>query len=159
AARAALGAMPSLRTVVAERFFDDGGGMQLGIHAPFGQRINMAWGMALRKRFCRSFNYELQAAATDDRIVISLLAQHSFPLEAVSEFVPAARAREVLVQAALQAPMFATRWRWNATRALAVLRMTGKGKTPPHLLRMRSADLLAAVFPAAAACQDNVVGD
>jgi ATP-dependent helicase Lhr and Lhr-like helicase len=158
AARAALGTIPTQSVVVAERFFDEGGGMQLVVHAPFGQRINMAWGLALRKRFCRAFNYELQAAATDDGIVISLLQQHSFPLDTVADYVPSSRAREILTQAALQAPMFETRWRWNATRALAVARRTGRGKVPAQLVRMRTADLLASVFPQAAACQDNVTG-
>jgi ATP-dependent Lhr-like helicase len=158
AARAALGVLPTQEVVVAERFFDEGGGMQLIIHAPFGARINRAWGLALRKSFCRSFNFELQAAATDDGIVISLGAQHSFPLELVRNFVPVRDLREILVQAALQAPIFETRWRWNVTRSLAVLRRTARGKVPPALLRIRTADLLAAVFPGAAACQDNLEG-
>jgi ATP-dependent Lhr-like helicase len=159
AAHAALGVMPTDRMVVAERFFDEGGGMQLVIHAPFGARINRAWGLALRKKFCRSFNFELQAAATDDGIVISLGAQHSFPLELVRDFVGTRGLRETLVQAVLQAPIFETRWRWNVTRALAVLRQTARGRVPPQLMRIRVADLLAAVFPQAAACQDNIVGD
>jgi ATP-dependent Lhr-like helicase len=160
AARAALGALPTQDVVVAERFFDEGGGMQLVIHAPFGARINRAWGLALRKSFCRSFNFELQAAATDDGIVISLGAQHSFPLELVRDFVPHHEQglRDILVQAVLQAPLFETRWRWNATRSLAVLRHTSRGKVPGPLLRIRTADLLAAVFPGAAACQDNIEG-
>ena len=160
AAHAVLGGvMPSERMVVAERFFDEGGGMQLVVHAPFGARINRAWGMALRKKFCRSFNFELQAAATDDGIVISLGAQHSFPLELVRDFVSTRGLRETLVQAVLQAPIFETRWRWNVVRALAILRQTARGKVPPQLMRIRVADLLAAVFPGAAACQDNQVGD
>jgi ATP-dependent Lhr-like helicase len=157
-AHAALGALPTQEIVVAERFFDEGGGMQLVIHAPFGARINRAWGLALRKSFCRSFNFELQAAATDDGIVISLGAQHSFPLELVRSFVPLRDLRDVLVQAVLQAPMFEARWRWNATRSLAVLRQTPRGKVPAALLRIRVADLMAAVFPGAAACQDNMDG-
>ena len=155
ATRAVLGAVPSQKTIVAERFFDEGGGMQLVLHAPFGARLNRAWGLALRKRFCRSFDFELQAAATDDGIILSLGAQHSFPLETVFDMVPPHLLRETLVQAALQAPMFETRWRWNATRSLAVLRYTGKGKVPAPLLRIRAQDLLAAVFPASQGCQDN----
>jgi ATP-dependent Lhr-like helicase len=155
ATRAALGAVPSQKRIVAERFFDEGGGMQLVLHAPFGARLNRAWGLALRKRFCRSFDFELQAAATDDGIILSLGAQHSFPLETVFDMVPAHLVRPTLVQAALQAPMFGTRWRWNATRSLAILRYTGKGKVPAPLLRIRSEDLLAAVFPASQGCQDN----
>src|SRR5262249_25233159 len=124
AARAALGTLPTQQTVVVERFFDEGGGMQLIVHAPFGARINRAWGLALRKSFCRTFNFELQPAATDDGIIISLGAQHSFPLELVSGFVPLQGLRDILVQAVLQAPLFETRWRWNVTRALAVLRQT-----------------------------------
>jgi ATP-dependent Lhr-like helicase len=159
ATRAALGAVPSMQTVVAERFFDEAGGMQLVIHAPFGARLNRAWGLALRKRFCRSFNFELQAAATDDGIVLSLGQQHSFPLESVFGFLRPHTVREILVQAALQAPMFGTRWRWNATRALAVLRYQGGRKVPPPLQRMRAEDVLAAVFPAQVGCQDNQPGD
>ena len=156
---AALGALPSRRTVVAERFFDEGGGMQLVIHAPFGARINRAWGLALRKRFCRSFNFELQAAATDNGIVISLAEQHSFPLDAVFRFLRAESVEEVLTQAMLPAPMFTARWRWNASRALAVLRFAGGRKVPPPLQRMRSDDLLASVFPDQAACPENLTGD
>ncbi|MBV8425111.1 MAG: DEAD/DEAH box helicase, partial [Candidatus Eremiobacteraeota bacterium] len=145
-------------TIVAERFFDEGGGMQLIMHTPFGARINRAWGLALRKRFCRSFNLELQAAATDNGIVLSLSDQHAFPLDAVFEFLKTASAEDVLVQALLPAPMFAARWRWNAMRALAVLRFTGGRKVPPQLLRMRSEDLMAAVFPDQAACPENLEG-
>ncbi|MES1165663.1 MAG: DEAD/DEAH box helicase, partial [Verrucomicrobiota bacterium] len=141
--------------VVAERFFDDAGGMQLIIHAPFGGRINRAWGMALRKRFCRSFDFELQAAATDDGIVLSLGPQHSFPLETVFSMLRADDVEELLVQAALQAPMFETRWRWNAMRSLTLLRSRGGKRVPPALLRMRAQDLIAAVFPGQTACQDN----
>src|SRR5437762_4639540 len=154
-----LGAIPSQQTLVMERFFDESGGMQLVLHSPFGNRINRAWGLALRKRFCRSFNFELQAAATDDAIVISLGTQHSFPLDSVWGYVRSDQAREILVQAVMQAPVFGTRWRWNATRALAVLRMRGGKKVPAPLIRIRTEDLLAAVFPMAAACQDNVDGD
>jgi ATP-dependent Lhr-like helicase len=155
AGRAALGAVPTTTRIVAERFFDEAGGTQLVIHAPFGGRINRAWGMALRKRFCRSFDFELQAAATDDGIILSLGPQHSFPLEAVFEMVRPEAVDELLTQAALQAPMFETRWRWNSMRALALLRHRGGKKVPPALQRMRAQDLLAAVFPAQTACQDN----
>ncbi len=156
---AALGAVPSGRTLVAERFFDEGGGMQLVLHAPLGARVNRAWGLALRKRFCRSFNVELQAAATDNGIVISLSEQHSFPLEVVFRFLHPETVEEVLTQAMLPAPMFGARWRWNASRALAVLRFSGGRKVPPPILRMRSDDLLAAVFPDQVACQENLSGD
>jgi len=159
AGRAALGALPDGKTVVAERFFDEGGGMQMVLHAPFGARINRAWGLGLRKRLCRTFNFELQAAATDNGIVISLGEQHSFPLELVFQFLNAATLEEVLTQALLDAPMFTARWRWNASRALAVLRFSGGRKVPPPIQRMRSDDLLAAVFPDQAACGDNITGD
>ena len=129
--------------------------MQLVIHAPFGGRINRAWGMALRKRFCRSFDFELQAAATDDGIVLSLGPQHSFPLETVFSMLRADDVEELLMQAALQAPMFETRWRWNAMRSLALLRSRGGRRVPPALQRMRAQDLIAAVFPGQTACQDN----
>ena len=156
---AGLGALPTVRSVVAERFFDEGGGMQLVIHAPFGARINRAWGLALRKRFCRSFNFELQAAATDNGIVISLAEQHSFPLEVIFRFLNTDTVEEVLTQAMLPAPMFGARWRWNASRALAVLRFAGGRKVPPPIQRMRSDDLLASVFPDQVACQENLAGD
>ncbi len=159
AGRAALGAMPSTTRIVAERFFDEGGGMQLVIHAPFGSRINRAWGLALRKRFCRSFNFELQAAATDNGIVISLGEQHSFPLEVVFEFLHPDTVKEVLVQALLAAPMFTARWRWNANRSLAIPRFQGGRKVPPPIQRMRADDLMAAVFPDQAACGENLTGD
>src|SRR5687767_3816751 len=159
AGAAALGALPSVTTVVAERFFDEGGGMQLVLHSPFGARINRAWGLALRKRFCRSFNFELQAAATDNGIVISLSDQHSFPLELVFKFLSRETVEEVLTQAMLPAPMFEVRWRWDTSRALAVLRFSGGRKVPPQIQRMRADDLLAAVFPDQAACQENIVGD
>ena len=152
---AALGAVPTRHTVVAERFFDEGGGMQLVIHAPFGGAINRAWGLALRKRFCRTFDFELQAAATDDGIVLSLGEQHSFPLESVFAMVRSTTLEADLTQAALASPMFATRWRWNATRALALLRHTGGKRVPMPIQRMRAEDLLAAVFPAQLACGDN----
>ncbi len=159
AGRAALGALPRNDLIIAERFFDEAGGMQLVLHAPLGGRINRAWGLALRKRFCRSFDFELQAVATDDGIVISLGQPHSFPLESVFQFLPSAQAETVLVQALLDAPMFEIRWRWNVTRSLAVLRRRGDKKVPPHLIRMRSADLLSVVFPQAQACLENIPGD
>lgn len=155
AARNALGDVPTQQVVIAERFFDEAGGMQLVIHAPFGGRINRAWGMALRKRFCRSFDFELQAAATDDGVLLSLGMQHSFPLEVIFEMLNPDGLRTVLEQAALQAPMFGTRFRWNATRSLAIPRFARGRKIPTPLIRMRSEDLIAAVFPAQLGCQDN----
>ena len=154
-----LGAIPSQQTLVMERFFDESGGMQLVLHAPFGSRINRAWGLALRKRFCRSFNFELQAAATDDAIVISLGTQHSFPLEEVFRYLNSKTVRDLLVQALLDAPMFAIRWRWNATRSLAVPRFRGGAKIAAPLQRMESENLLAAVFPDQLACLEHIVGD
>ena len=159
AGRAMLGAVPTQNRIVAERFFDEGGGMQLIIHAPFGGRINKAWGLALRKRFCRSFNFELQAAATEEGLNISLGEQHSFPLADVFHFLAPESAAAVLEQAALVSPIFATRWRWDATRALALPRFRNGKKIPLQIQRMRADDLLAAVFPDAAACQDNLEGD
>ncbi len=157
--RAVLGAVPTQATVIAERFFDEGGGMQLVIHAPFGGRINKAWGLALRKRFCRGFNFELQAAATDNGLNIALAEQHSFPLGDVFRFLQADTVQAILEQAALDSPVFGTRWRWDANRALALLRFQGGKKVPAQIQRMRSDDLLASVFPQAAACQENIVGD
>ena len=154
----ALGAMPTLDTIVAERFFDEAGGMQLVLHSPFGGRINRAFGLALRKRFCVSFDFELQAAATDDGIVISLGEQHSFPLDAVFSMVRSHSFEQDLIQAALVAPMFGNRWRWNASRALALLRFSGGRRVPMPIQRMRAEDLLAAVFPAQLACGDNRTG-
>ncbi len=153
-----LGVVPTDTTIVAERFFDEGGGMQLILHTPFGARINRAWGLALRKKFCRSFNIELQAAATDNGIVLSLTDQHAFPLEIVFEYVKTASVEYTLTQALLAAPMFGARWRWNATRALAILRMRGGRKVPPQLMRMRADDLLASCFPDQAACAENLTG-
>jgi ATP-dependent Lhr-like helicase len=158
AGAAVLGALPTQTTIVAERFFDEGGGMQLILHAPFGAQINRAWGLSLRKRFCRTFNFELQAAATDNGIVISLGEQHSFPLELVFNFLNVETVEDVLTQALLDSPMFTARWRWNASRALAVLRFSRGRKVPPPIQRMRSDDLLAACFPDQAACGDNMVG-
>ncbi len=155
----ALGALPSQSCLVAERFFDEGGGMQLVVHAPFGSRINKAWGLALRKRFCRSFNFELQAAATENGIVLSLSDQHSFPLDSVFSFVKRHNVRQLLVQALLAVPQFGVRWRWTATRALAVLRFAGGRRVPSPLQRMRADDLLASVFPEQAACLEHITGD
>ncbi len=159
AGKSVLGTVPTQDTIVAERFFDESGGMQLVIHAPFGGRINRAWGLALRKRFCVAFDFELQAAATDNGLVISLGERHSFPLESVFGYLRSNSVREILVQAVLQAPMFMTRWRWNASRALALLRFSHGRKVPPQIQRMKAEDLLAAVFPDALACQDNMVGE
>jgi ATP-dependent Lhr-like helicase len=159
ASQAVLGVVPTRETIVAERFFDESGGMQLVIHAPLGGRINRAWGLALRKRFCVTFDFELQAAATDNGIVVSLGEKHSFPLESVFGFLSSKAVREVLVQAVLQAPMFTTRWRWNASRSLALLRFAKGRKVPPQIQRMRAEDLLDAVFPDAIACQDNMTGE
>jgi ATP-dependent Lhr-like helicase len=159
AGRAALGVIPTQGTLVLERFFDESGGMQLVLHAPFGSRINRAWALALRKKFCRQFNFELQAAATEDALMLSLGPQHSFPLADVFRYVHPATLRETLIQAVLDAPLFATRWRWNATISLAVPRNRNGSKVPPQLQRMRADDLMAAAFPDAAACLDNIPGD
>jgi ATP-dependent Lhr-like helicase len=156
---AVLGAVPTQDSVIAERFFDESGGMQLVIHAPFGGRVNKAWGLALRKRFCVTFDFELQAAATDNGLVISLGEKHSFPLDSVFSYLHAQTVRNVLTQAVLQAPMFMTRWRWNASRSLALLRFSKGRKVPPQIQRMKAEDLLAAVFPDAIACQDNLKGE
>jgi ATP-dependent Lhr-like helicase len=158
-ARAALGVMPSQKTLVLERFFDESGGMQLVLHSPFGSRINRAWGLSLRKRFCRTFNFELQAAATEDAIVLSLGPTHSFPLEEVFGYLNSRTVRPLLVQALLAAPMFPIRWRWNTNVALAVLRRQGDRKVSPFLQRMRAEDLLTLVFPDQVACGENIVGD
>jgi ATP-dependent helicase Lhr and Lhr-like helicase len=152
---AALGVIPSQRVVVVERFFDEAGGMQVVLHAPFGGRINRAWGMALRKRFCLTFDFELQAAATDDGIVLSLGTQHSFPLDNVFAMVRPTTLEHDLIQAALAAPMFENRWRWNSTRALAILRQHAGKRVAVAIQRMRAQDLLAAVFPAQVGCADN----
>jgi len=157
--RAVLGAVPTQDVIIAERFFDEAGGMQLVIHAPFGGRINKGWGLALRKRFCRSFNFELQAAATENGLNIALAEQHSFPLADVFHFLNAETVQPILEQAALASPIFGTRWRWDANRSLALLRFQGGKKVPPQIQRMRSDDLLASVFPDAAACQENIEGD
>ena len=154
-----LGIVPTAEKIVAERFFDEAGGMQLVVHSPLGSRINRAWGLALRKRFCAGFNFELQAAATDEGINISLGPQHSFPVEEVFSYLKPATAEDVLTQAVLQSPIFPLRWRWTASRSLALLRQVGGKRVPTPIQRMRSDDLLAAVFPAAAACQDNMPVD
>src|SRR5213082_1175759 len=154
-----LGVIPSQKKIVMERFFDESGGMQLVIHAPFGIRMNRGWGLALRKRFCRSFNFELQAAATDDAIVLSLGTQHSFPLEEVFRYLNSQTVRDLLVQALLDAPMFPIRWRWNAARALALPRQRGGRKIPAPLQRMEAEDLIASVFPDQLACLENIAGD
>jgi len=157
--RSALSVLPTQDTLVMERFFDESGGTQLVIHAPFGSRVNRAWGLALRKRFCRTFNFELQAAATEDAIVLSLTGGHSFVLDDVWRYVKSATAEHVLIQALLDAPLFGVRWRWNATNALALPRYTGGRKVAPQLQRMKSEDLLAAVFPDQVACAENVAGE
>jgi ATP-dependent helicase Lhr and Lhr-like helicase len=156
AALAQLGVLPTMETIVLERFFDPAGGMQLVGHAPFGARLNRAFGLALRKRFCVTFDFELQAAASDDAILLSLGPQHSFPLDAVPRFLSAGNVEEVVRQAVLTSPMFAARWRWNLNTSLAVLRMRNGRKNPPAIQRMEADDLMAAVFPTLAACQENV---
>jgi ATP-dependent Lhr-like helicase len=158
-ARAALGGLPTQRRLVMERFFDESGGMQLIIHSPFGSRLNRAWGLALRKRFCRSFNFELQAAATEDALILSLATSHSFPLDEVWRYLHSNSAEQLLIQAVLDAPLFAVRWRWNASVALALPRFAGGRKVAPQLQRMRSEDLLATVFPDQVACLENIVGE
>jgi ATP-dependent Lhr-like helicase len=156
---AVLGELPTQQRIVLERFFDESGGMQLVIHSPYGSRLNRAWGLALRKRFCRKFNFELQAAATEDAIVLSLSTSHSFPLPEVMHYLHSASAMDVLVQALLDAPLFAVRWRWNATTALALPRFVAGRKVAPQLQRMKSEDLLASVFPDQVACAENLAGD
>ena len=159
AGQAALGGMPTQERLVIERFFDEAGDMHVVVHAPFGSRLNRAWGLSLRKRFCRSFNFELQASATEDAIILSLGPTHSFPLADVFKFLHASSVRDILVQAFLDAPMFPTRWRWNAQRALAVLRWRGGKRVPPHLQQMDAEDLIAVVFPDQLACLENIAGD
>ncbi|MBV8032555.1 MAG: DEAD/DEAH box helicase, partial [Betaproteobacteria bacterium] len=159
AAKAVFGTLPSQETVILERFFDESGGQQLVIHAPFGSRVNRAWGLALRKRMCRKFNFELQAAATENSIILSLSTSHSFPLEDIARYLHSKSVRPLLVQALLDAPMFATRWRWDASVALALPRFRGGRKLPPQLARMEAEDLLASVFPGQVACGENIVGD
>jgi ATP-dependent Lhr-like helicase len=159
ATQAALGVMPSRDNLVMERFFDEAGDMHLVIHSPFGSRMNRAWGLALRKRFCRKFNFELQAAATEDNIILSLGATHSFAIDEVFSYLNPKTVRDVLIQALLDAPMFEVRWRWNATRALAILRRRGGKKVPPQIQRSQAEDLVALVFPDQLACLENIVGE
>jgi ATP-dependent Lhr-like helicase len=159
AGRAALGCLPTLQTIVMERFFDESGGMQLVIHSPFGSRVNRAWGLSLRKRFCRTFNFELQAAATEDHIVLSLTQAHSFELADAARYLHSNSVRKVLVQAVCAAPMFDVRWRWAAGIALALPRFRGGKKVPPQIARMNAEDLLAAVFPDQVACAENLPGE
>ena len=158
-AKAALGVLPTETELAMERFFDESGGMQLIIHSPLGSAVNRAWGLALRKRFCRTFNFELQAAATEDAIILSLSTSHSFPLDDVAHYLHSNTAREVLIQALLDAPMFGVRWRWNATASLALPRFQGGSKVPPQLQRMKGEDILATVFPDQVACLENIVGE
>jgi ATP-dependent helicase Lhr and Lhr-like helicase len=159
AGRAALGCLPTLNTVVFERFFDESGGMQLVIHSTFGSRVNRAWGLSLRKRFCRTFNFELQAAATEDHIVLSLTHAHSFELAEAARYLNSNSVRQVLVQALCAAPMFEVRWRWDAGIALALPRFRGGKKIPPQIARMNAEDLLASVFPDQVACAENLPGE
>jgi ATP-dependent helicase Lhr and Lhr-like helicase len=159
AAHAALGCLPTQDNLVLERFFDEVGGMQLVVHSPYGSRLNRAWGLALRKRFCRKFNFELQAAATEDNIILSLTTAHSFDLAEVPRYLHSASVRPVLIQALLDAPMFTTRWRWVAGVSLALPRFRGGKKVPPQLARMGAEDLVTALFPDQLACAENLVGD
>ncbi|HEX4184278.1 MAG TPA: hypothetical protein VHY78_00305, partial [Stellaceae bacterium] len=156
---AALGVLPTHDTLVIERFFDEVGGMQLVIHSPYGSRLNRAWGLALRKRFCRKFNFELQAAATEDNIVLSLTRAHSFDLADIPRYLHSASIRGLLIEALLDAPMFITRWRWVAGVSLALPRFRGGKKVPPQLARMAAEDLIAAIFPDQVACAENLVGE
>src|SRR5204863_1696269 len=158
AGRKALGTVPTQKRLVLERFFDESGGMQLVLHAPFGGRINRALGLALRKRFCVGFGFELQAAANEEAIVLSLGPQHSFALDEVFDYLHPNTAREVLIQALLAAPMFEVRWRWNVTRSLLVERMTSGKRVPAPLIRMRAQDWLVQAFPQAAACPETLPG-
>jgi ATP-dependent helicase Lhr and Lhr-like helicase len=158
AGMAALGAMPTRDTIIMERFFDEVGDMHVVIHSPFGSRINRGWGLALRKRFCKSFNFELQAAANEDSIVISLGSVHSFPLDEVFRYLQTTTVRDVLVQALLDSPMFEVRWRWNATRSLAIQRNRSGKRVPPQFQRMDAEDLIAHVFPDQIACAENLTG-
>lgn len=158
-AKAALGVLPSQSTLVVERFFDEAGDMHLVVHSPFGSRLNRAWGLALRKSFCRKFNFELQAAATEDAIILSLGATHSFPLDEVFFYLNPKTVRHVLIQALLDSPMFEIRWRWNASRALAILRRRAGKKVPAQIQRTQAEDLIALIFPDQLACLENIAGD
>src|SRR5256886_2771053 len=157
-AKRSLGVVPTVDQLALERFFDESGGMQLVLHAPFGSRINRAWGLALRKKFCQGFNFELQAAATEEGVILSLGTAHSFPLEEVFRYLHPNTVRATLVQAILDSPIFETRWRWSTTLALAVPRNRRGARIPNQLQRMCAEDLLQAAFPEAAACQDNIQG-
>jgi ATP-dependent helicase Lhr and Lhr-like helicase len=157
-AKAVFGKLPTLEVLVFERFFDESGGMQLIIHAPFGARINRAFGLSLRKKFCRTFNFELQAAATEDAIVLSLGETHSFELDSVARFLNSRTVEDTLIQAMLDSPMFTARWRWNASISLAIRRSSGGKRTPPNIQRMAAEDLLAVVFPDQIACAENLSG-
>jgi ATP-dependent Lhr-like helicase len=157
--KAALGVLPTEPRIVFERFFDEVGDTHVVIHSPHGSRVNKAWGLALRKRMCRKFNFELQAAALEDSIVLSLGPTHSFPLDELRHYLNSATARDLLVQAVLDSPMFGTRWRWNATASLAVRRMNGGRKVPPQFQRSDAQDLLTVVFPDQQACAENIVGE
>jgi len=158
-AKTTLGVIPNFDDLVLERFFDESGGMHLILHAPFGNRINRAWGLALRKRFCRTFNFELQAAATENAVLLSMGTSQSFPLEDVAHFLSPKTVKDILIQALLDAPMFTIRWRWNAVCSLALKRFYNGKKTPPYLLRMQSEDLITSVFPDQMACLENIAGD
>ncbi len=158
-AAGAFGCLPTQDCIVLERFFDEAGGMQLVIHSPYGSRINRAWGLALRKRFCRKFNFELQAAATEDNIVLSLTTAHSFDLAEVARYLNSNTVRQVLIQAMLDAPMFITRWRWVAGVSLALPRFRAGKKVAPQIMRMLAEDLIASVFPDQIACAENLVGE
>ena len=155
-----LGDLPTTDRLVIERFFDETGGMQLVVHSPFGGRINRAFGLALRKKFCVNFDFELQAAANDDAVVLSLGPQHSFPLDEVKNYLKTEQVPQTLTQAVLvpPSPMFISRWRWNLNRSLTVLRWKGGRKNPPPIQRMEADDVMAAVFPSAAGCQENITG-
>jgi hypothetical protein len=157
-AKRSLGLVPTIDNIALERFFDESGGMQLVLHAPFGSRINKAWGLALRKKFCQGFNFELQAAATEEGLILSLSGAHSFPLEEVFRYLHPKTVEETLTQAIIQSPIFETRWRWASTLSLAVPRNRGGARVPNQLQRMYGEDLLSAVFPDAVACQDNIQG-
>src|SRR5258708_28823341 len=158
AGHAALGCLPAQGRIVLERFFDEAGGTQLVVHSPYGSRLNRAWGLALRKRFCGKFNFEIQAAATEDNIVISLTEAHSFALGDVAHYLHSASARTVLTQAILDSPMFTTRWRWVAGVSLALPRFRSGRRVPPQLARMGAEDLIGAVFPDQIACAENLPG-
>src|SRR3569623_1322673 len=158
-AQAVLGVMPTQRTIVFERFFDEPGDMHLVIHTPFGSRLNRAWGLALRKRFCRKFNFELQAAAMEDSIVLSLGPTHSFPLAEIAAYLKSTNARDVLIQALLDAPLFETRWRCNTNIALAVLRNRNGKRVPAQWQRSSAFDLVAMIYPDQLACLENIAGE